>query len=67
MKYEDLPCYECLCLAACRGRRLGELMKCEPAFNYIHSDHEGNRRAGYPYVGPRYDNFLKYLRLYNEI
>ena len=65
---KKLPCYECLCLAACRGRTLGQLMVCKPAYNYIHYiDKPECERSGYPYVGKRYDSFFKYLRLYDNI
>lgn len=60
---KDLPCYECLCLAACRGKSLGELMCCERAFNYVH---EGIAPEQYPYVGERYNIFFRYMRLYRN-
>jgi len=60
---EDLPCYMCLCLAVCRGRRLGELMNCKLAYDYIHKYVD---KGNYPYVGNRYSNLVAYMRLYKQ-
>jgi hypothetical protein len=55
---KGLPCYECLCLAACRWRNLEELMKCDRAFKYLM-----NGYVDYPYDAYQYDVFLKFMRV----
>jgi hypothetical protein len=56
---KKLPCYECLCLPACRGKDMRQLMKCELAYNYLMKKKDDGHD---PYDGYRHDLFLKFMR-----
>lgn len=50
---EDLPCYQCLCLAACKAKHIDTLLKCVNFRGFIFAE------SGYSF---RYDCLSRYMR-----
>lgn len=61
---KDLPCYECLCLAICKGKSLRELVKCEHVYNFLQLGLNLKDRDGWiPYDSYQYDRLIKFMRV----
>ncbi len=62
---KDLPCYECLCLAMCRGKMLRELVKCKSVYNFLQLNDLNlkDRDGRIPYDSYQYDMFIKFMKV----